>query len=103
MGPENSVNVELEAMVVLDFSLILTSAGVELAEDRFASMGESERERGYVGVGRGSTESLGWYLAFGDTNFSSLYTSDLTNRTLPLNVLLEHKIKLKPATKLKTS
>lgn len=53
--------------------------------------------------GRGSTDSLGRYLAFGDTNLSSLYTSDLTNRTLPINVPLEHKINLKPASKLKTS
>lgn len=55
------------------------------------------------GVGRVSTESLGKYLVFGDINFSSVHTSDLTNRTLPINVPLEHKIKLKPTTKLKTS
>lgn len=60
-------------------------------------------KEGMWGVGWGSTDNLGRYLAFGDTNLSSLYTSDLTNRTLPINVPLEHKIKLKPASKLKTS
>lgn len=39
MGPENRLNVELEAMAVLDFSLILTSAGAELAEDQVCEHG----------------------------------------------------------------
>lgn len=34
MGPEKRLNVELKAIAVLDFSLILTSAGAELAEDQ---------------------------------------------------------------------
>lgn len=39
MGPENRLNVELESMAVLDFSLILTSAGAELAEDQVCEHG----------------------------------------------------------------
>lgn len=34
MGPEKRLNVELEARADSDFSLILTSAGAELAEDQ---------------------------------------------------------------------
>lgn len=39
MGSENRLNIELEAMAVLDFSLILTSTGVELAEDQVCEHG----------------------------------------------------------------
>lgn len=102
MEPENRLKVELEAMADLDFSLILTSAGAELAEDQVCLRAWVREKEGMWGVGTGSTDSLGRYLAFGDTNLSSLYTSDLTNRTLPINVPLEHKIKLKSASKLKT-
>lgn len=69
MGSENKLNVELEAMAILDFSLILTSAEAELAEDQVCEHG---RERKRVCGGWGGevlTESLERYLAFGDTNF----------------------------------
>lgn len=39
MGPGNGLKVELEVMADLDFSLILTSAGAELAEDQVCEHG----------------------------------------------------------------
>lgn len=54
MGPENRLNVELEAMAVLDFSLILTNAGAVLAEDQVC---DYDRERKMV-CGRWGGEVL---------------------------------------------
>lgn len=51
MVPENRLKFELEAMADLDFSLILRSAGAELAEDQVCEHGE-EKNRVCEGWGR---------------------------------------------------